>query len=76
MSIENFFRKIQNILSLVVVNDPQMLKSRNNIFFSYTRHLTDITIERKRKKWELIQILCDVWYSQTSIISTCGDWTE
>lgn len=52
MSIKNFFGKIQNILSLVVVNDPQMLKSRNNIFFSYTRHLTDITIERKRKKNE------------------------
>lgn len=53
MSIENFFGKIQNILSLVVVNDPQMLKSRNNIFFSYTCHLTDITIERKRKKMRI-----------------------
>ena len=53
MSIKNFFGKIQNILSLVVVNDPQMLKSRNNIFFSYTRHLTDITIERKRKKMRI-----------------------
>ena len=54
VSIKNFFWKIQNVLSFVVVDDSKMLKGWHNIFLSYTGHFTDVTVESKQK-----QITCD-----------------